>query len=147
MGYVVVMVAVIPLRDSSGHLDRDRFYLGLAAAVAAGADCTRSSVGAVIVVGNRVVATGFNGAPAGAPSCLAGACPRGRASYEEIAALSSYDNCISLHAESNALLHAGREVRGGTVYITREPCPSCAKLMRGAGIVRWVTPDSDSDLN
>lgn len=126
------------LRDDDGHLRREAYYLGVARSIAAGADCTRSLVGAVIVVDNRIVATGFNGAPAGWQSCLTGGCPRGRLGYDKLPALSDYDSCVALHAEANALLHAGREVRGGTVYITRPPCPACIKLMHGAGIKGWV---------
>lgn len=151
----------------------DDYFQGIAKAVAARGDCTRRQVGAVIVNSHhRVIATGYNGAPPGDPSCLEGACPRGRhfAHYgwhgthgsgtllgcncgkplpcpDAVAPGSSYDtgigSCIALHAEANALLYAFRSVRDMTMYITDEPCDGCVKLLRGAQISRVVTPSSE----
>lgn len=58
--------------------DWDEYFLNFAEAASQRADCTRRSVGAVIVKDNRIVATGYNGAPPGEGSCLAGDCPRGK---------------------------------------------------------------------
>lgn len=63
----------------SARPDWDDYFLGIARAVSARADCTRRRVGAVIVKDNRIVSTGYNGAPAGEPGCLtAKGCLRGR---------------------------------------------------------------------
>lgn len=131
-------------RDA-GRPEWDPYFLTLAETVSLRADCRRRRVGCIIVdAGHRVVSTGYNGAPAGDPGCLSGACPRGLLSYEQVKGMTNYDTgpgqCISLHAEANALLYAGREVRGCTAYITDLPCPTCTKLLRGAGIDRVVTP-------
>lgn len=57
----------------------DEYFMGIAAAVAKRADCTRRQVGCVIVgPDHRIVSTGYNGGPAGGKSCLKGECPRGR---------------------------------------------------------------------
>lgn len=121
----------------------EEYYLDIARAVAKRADCTRRKVGAIIVLGDRIVSTGYNGAPSGDPGCLtAGACPRGRRSVQDVLPGSSYDTgtgaCIALHAEQNAILRAGLEARGATLYLTHEPCDGCARLIRGAGITRVV---------
>lgn len=126
--------------------DWDTYYLGIAEAVAARADCTRRTIGAIIVKGDRIVSTGYNGAPSGKPGCLtAGACPRGRMDKMEVAPGSSYDTgsgaCIALHAEQNAILRAGLECRGSVLYITDEPCDGCARLIEGSGISRVVFPE------
>lgn len=123
----------------------DSYFLAIAAVVATRADCTRRQVGAVIVKAHRIVATGYNGAPAGMPGCLSGACPRGRLSYDELAHQgASYDNCLSIHAEANALLYASRDAcEGATLYVTCSPCADCYKLLKGAGIVRMLCPDAE----
>lgn len=118
----------------------------IARAVSARADCTRRKIGAIIVQGDRIVSTGYNGAPAGRPGCLTmGACPRGRLSVHDVAPGSSYDtgagSCIALHAEQNAILRAGLDSRGATLYLTDAPCDGCARLIEGAGIARIVFPE------
>jgi dCMP deaminase len=123
----------------------DLYFLDIVAVVATRADCRRRQVGCVIVDTNRrIISTGYNGAPAGDPGCLSGACPRGLLNYDEVKEFTDYDSgpgkCISLHAEANALLYAGQSCRGATAYITDAPCPTCTKLLKGAGIVRVVHP-------
>ena len=123
--------------------DWDDYFLGIATAVAARADCSRRQVGAVIVSERRIVATGYNGAPAGGPSCLAGECPRG---LSAVAPGSSYDTgagaCVALHAEQNALLWSSRADRAGAaIYITCPPCDGCARLIAGSGLGRVVYPN------
>lgn len=117
----------------------DDYFLSVAKAVSSRADCTRRRVGCVVVLDNRIISTGYNGAPASDPGCAsAGACPRGQLSYEALPKDSSYHNCIAIHAEANALLYARTSCVGATAYVTDNPCPDCAKLLRGAGITRIV---------
>ena len=125
------------MTDMDARPDWDTYFLALADTVATRADCRRRQVGAVIVDSDhRVIATGYNGAPAGQAGCLEGACPRGLATAEEVAAYSSYDNCIAIHAEANALLYARTSCKGATVYITDRPCLACYKLLTAAGVAR-----------
>lgn len=119
------------------------YFLDLAFAVSARADCSRSAVGAVLVKDRRVRATGYNGSPAGGPSCLAGECPRGLSDVEPG---SSYDTgvgaCIALHAEQNVLLYASRDdCEGGTLYVTREPCAGCWRMIGGSGVRAVFWPE------
>jgi dCMP deaminase len=121
--------------------DFSTWALGVAAAVAARGDCRRKQVGAVILdPRRRVVSTGYNGSPPGGPSCLAGECPR---AFTDTEPGSSYDTgpgtCIALHAEQNAIIWADpARLPGATIYITREPCPGCARMIAGSGITRTV---------
>jgi dCMP deaminase len=124
--------------------DWDSYWLDVAKAISARADCTRRKVGCVIVdKHNRVVSTGYNGGPPKGKSCLKGECPRGKSNVDPG---SSYDtgpgSCVALHAEFNALLWADvSRVEGATVYVTDSPCGGCSKLLEGlplAGIL-WPT--------
>ena len=125
--------------------DWDSYFLALADTVSTRADCTRRQVGCVIVAHNRIIATGYNGAPSGKPGCAsAGACPRGRSSVASYAdGNHDFSDCIAVHAEANALLYAdGWLTPGATLYTTAEPCVSCGKLIDGAGIARVVWPSA-----
>lgn len=130
--------------DLDQRPDWETYFLYIAFAVSLRADCRRAQHGAVIVQGKRIVATGYNGSPAGSPlSCLQGDCPRGLLSYEELASLTGgYDECLAIHAEANALVHSNRlDCVDGTIYITGPPCPGCEKLIRASGIRRIVWPN------
>ena len=123
----------------------DEYFIEMARAAALRADCSRRQVGCVIVRPDRtIVATGYNGGPAGGPSCLAGECPRGLKSIEEVAPGSSYYDCIAVHAEVNAIVRASwDEMQGATLYCTDEPCRDCAKVISATPIARVVTPSKE----
>lgn len=119
-----------------GRPSFDEYFLNIARAVSLRSDCERDKVGAVIVKDRRIRATGYNGAPAGRPGCST--CPR-RAS--DCTPGSSYDNCVAVHAEANTLLYCDREdLRDSTLYVTRQPCYACTKLIDGAGIQTVIWP-------
>lgn len=116
----------------------DETWLEVAAVVAKRAACTRAQVGALVVIDNKRIFSGYNGAPPGQLHCTEGGCPRGKLSFDDCAPNSSYDNCVALHAEQNALLRAGDRAVGATLYLTREPCPWCWKNIQAAQIARVV---------
>jgi dCMP deaminase len=128
----------------------DDYFVGIAAAVAERADCRRRRIGAVIVdEDRRIVSTGYNGAPSGSGSCLAGDCPRGLSDVPSFTAGNqNHSDCISLHAEQNAIAWADRSrTKGATIYIFQldlppgtscPPCDMCSKLIKAAGIERVV---------
>lgn len=120
----------------------DAYFLTIATAVSARADCRRAQHGAIIVKGHRIVATGYNGSAAGGGSCLAGECPRGLKGPEHAGherGNHDYSDCISLHAEQNAIAYASRsDTEGAWIYITGPPCDMCSKLIRAAGITKVI---------
>lgn len=115
-------------------------WLKVAQVISEQADCSRRQVGAVIVDQyDRIVSTGRNGSPPGGPSCLAGECPRGQLTTEQLPPDSSYDSgigkCIAVHAEANAIIFGDpTRMRGGTIYVNDIPCVGCQRLIDGMGL-------------
>lgn len=104
----------------------DIYFMRLAYLAASRASCDRRHVGAVIVTPDRrVVATGYNGAPAGMDSC------------DDVGHQMVDGHCVrTLHAESNAIDFAGRAAQGCDLYVTVTPCWDCAKRIINAGVMR-----------
>lgn len=104
----------------------------IAYAVSEMATCPRKHVGAVLVDANkRIVATGFNGSPAGMYHCTDVGC--------YLKEIDGRESCIqTLHAESNAIDYAGRDAAGCTLYTTVFPCFDCSKRIVNARIKRVI---------
>ena len=116
--------------------NRMDYYMGIAMAVRARANCVGNRVGAILVLNDRIVSTGYNGTPQGMPNCDEGGCERcsNRTRY---APSQGYDVCICVHAEQNALISASRfgtPVEGAVLYSTMRPCFGCAKELLQARI-------------
>lgn len=124
--------------------DWDAYFMSIAEAVSTRGDCRRRQVGCVLVdEDHRIIGTGYNGAEPGGPSCLAGQCPRGLKTQEEVASGSAdYSDCVAIHAEANALLFARESARGCTAYVTSTVCDGCSKLLRAAGVARIVVKET-----
>jgi dCMP deaminase len=112
------------------------YYMRIADAVRQKASCDKRLVGAVVVLGNRIVSTGYNGTPEGMTNCNQGGCYRcGHPELYEPG--KGYDVCICVHAEQNALLTAARfgiSVEGADVYTTLAPCFGCMKELLQAKV-------------
>ncbi len=124
-----------PLADSRPSWDE--YFMEIAKLVSTRATCPRRSVGAIIVRDRRILATGYNGAPRGLPHCP----PQGSQQDWPDGCMRA-GHCIrSLHAEQNALLQAasiGVPCEGATMYVTCQPCNTCAKMIINAGITRVI---------
>jgi dCMP deaminase len=130
--------------------DWPEYFMSIALAARARADCTGNRVGAILVKDKFIIATGYNGTPAGAPNCSEGGCER-CAHPERYPSGQGYDLCICVHAEANALLMAARvgiSTNGSTLYSTMRPCFGCSKELLQAGVQRvvylhdWRHPDA-----
>lgn len=116
-------------------------FMEIANNVSTWSSCVRNGrhVGAVIVKNNRILTTGYNGAPAGVKSCKErGYCLRDKLN---IPSGTRAETCYAIHAEQNAVIQAakmGISVEGATIYVTHQPCSVCTRILINSGIKRIV---------
>ena len=117
----------------------DEYFMGIAFAVAQRSTCDRAHVGSIIVRNKRILTTGYNGSPRGLPHCY------------EVGHLMINNHCVrTLHAEQNAIIQAalhGVSVEGGTIYVTHQPCLTCAKMIINAGLTHVIFAGHYPDEN
>ena len=97
--------------------------------------CLRAKVGAVIVRDRSILATGYNGSPAGLPHCSDVGC----LIYESRTPDGEIElNCFrTIHAEINAITQAARNgvaIRDANIYVTHTPCIQCLKVLINTGV-------------
>jgi dCMP deaminase len=109
----------------------EKTFLDLAEVWSKRGTCDRLQTGCVIAnPKNRVLASGYNGAPRGLPHC------------DDVGHLMVEGHCLrTIHAEANAVIQAARtgvSIEGAVVYVLHRPCFRCATLLVGAGIQQIV---------
>ncbi len=126
----------------------DKRFMSVAELVGTWSSCVRPNrqVGSVIVRNNRILATGYNGAPSGVKSCA----ERGECLREKLGIPSGtrQEVCYAVHAEQNAIAQAakmGHPLEGTTIYITHSPCSICTRLIINSGIKRVVFKENYPD--
>ena len=127
----------VPPTAADARENRHKYLMNIAMAVRCRANCKGNRVGAVIVLNNRIVSTGYNGTPENMPNCLDGGCYRCANRDKHYKSGEAYDLCICVHAEQNAILAAARfgiAIEGSTMYTTLRPCFGCAKEMLQAQV-------------
>ena len=121
------------------YISWDEYFMQIAEIVKTRSTCLRRQVGALIVKDNRIITTGYNGAPEGIKHCSdLGSCLR---SELKIPSGERHELCRALHAEQNAIIQAakiGVSTQGATMYVTLQPCVICAKMAINAGIKKIV---------
>ena len=122
----------------------DQYFINIAREVAMRATCERASVGAVVVIDNHILSTGYNGAPHGEAHCIDEGCLMENGHCER-----------TIHAETNAIVQAakyGVNLNGATLYFWSSynrtydhkygdsvtGCNKCLQVMKMAGIKRMV---------
>jgi dCMP deaminase len=120
------------------RISRDEYYMNIAIDVSKRGTCTRRLIGSVVVNGDEIKSTGYNGNPRGLPHCDEIGCIR---DDQNIPSGERSEVCTGVHAEQNALLQAGKGANGATMYVTIVPCNTCAKMIINAGIKRVVYLD------
>jgi dCMP deaminase len=115
----------------------DQYFMTITRQVAERSTCLRAKVGAVIVRDKNILATGYNGAPAGLPHCTDVGCLIYRSTTPSGEVEENCFRCI--HAEINAIAQAaknGAGIRDAAVYVTHTPCIQCFKVLINTGIKR-----------
>ena len=134
--------------------DKENYYLDIAETVLLRSTCRRRRYGAIIVLNDEIIATGYNGAPRGRKNCLDRAvCMRDELS---IPSGERYELCRSIHAEANAIISAARrDMMGSTLYMSgvdaktgellddTSSCSMCRRLIINAGIEKTVCRSKD----
>lgn len=111
----------------------DARFIELARFVSEWSKDPNSKVGAVITSNVGAIALGYNGFPAG---------------IEDDERLDNKELKLDMvvHAEQNALIIAGSQARGASLYIWGKPiCSRCAVLIIQAGIERIITIDPEDN--
>ena len=136
-----------------GRIDKQNYYLDIAATVLERSTCMRRCYGAIIVQNDEIVSSGYNGARKNCGDL--GYCAR---EAMNIPSGQRYELCRSVHAEANAIISAPRrEVLGATLYMAcKDPatgelvpgstsCSMCRRLIINAGIARVVIRDTAAE--
>ena len=115
----------------------EQYFMRITREVAERSTCLRAQVGAVIVRDRNILATGYNGSPAGLPHCIDPGV--GCLIYESRTPDGDIEqNCLrAIHAEINAISQAARNgaaIRDADIYVTHTPCIHCMKVLINTGI-------------
>lgn len=130
-----------------------KYYLDIAAAVAARSTCIRRQYGAVIVKNDTIVSTGYNGTARGLVNCCdLNECYR---EAHNIPHGQQYEKCKAVHAEANAMINASREEMCGAILFLAgfengermknpTPCEMCSRMITNSGIRRVISCEDDT---
>lgn len=110
----------------------DDYFMSIAKIIATRSTCDRLRAGSVLVKNNRIISTGYNGAPPGMPHC------DGESGHKM-----EEGHCVrTVHSEENCILQAavlgGTSTQGSTLYTTYSPCYHCFKKLVVGGVKRMV---------
>jgi len=109
----------------------DQRFLRIAQEAASWSKDPSTKCGCVLVRDRRILATGYNGLPAGLSDDLSRLDDR------------EYKLNVVIHAEKNAIFNAaknGASTEGAIAYVNFHPCSQCASALIQSGVVRVVCP-------
>ena len=115
----------------------NQYFMDVAFRTAQMSYAVRAKVGSVLVKNCRIVATGWNGTPAGFDNCC----------EQKVKKQSYFDTLINpsgletksdvIHSEANIIYFCakhGIKTEGAVLYLTLSPCANCALAIVQAGI-------------
>ena len=138
------------------------YYMDIADLTSKLSSAIRLNVGAVIVKGNKILGTGYNGMPTGwTNECEYKEYMPGDQLNGELYPLEEYDPSVEsnrryrlvtkdevLHAESNAIAKVSGSTESSedaTLFVTTAPCIHCAKMIFQSGIKNVFYRDTYRD--
>lgn len=108
----------------------DKRFMEMAQLVSTWSKDPSTKIGVVLVKDRHIISTGYNGFP------------RGIADTEERLHDRPTKYALVVHGEMNALLQAGNESKGATLYLygmPGPPCATCSKHIIQSNVFRVVT--------
>ncbi|NBD22903.1 deoxycytidylate deaminase [Paenibacillus glycinis] len=140
--------------QDNARKDWDTYFMDIAYMVSTRSRCPRRHVGTVLVQGKKLLGTAYNGAPMGVADCSEDGCMIVEEYELQVEdgeeRMIKKQRCIrTIHAEQNLLLFTDRIDReGSTVYVTDQPCWTCANMLANSGVKeiayhRAYSKDSD----
>ena len=114
-----------------------KYYMDVAQLTSTLSYATRLQVGAVIVKGHKILATGYKGMPAGWDNNCEDEIGHVLDDANHIVEIRLKTKQEVLHAESNALMKVASSTESSensTMFCTHAPCIHCAKLIYQSGI-------------
>ena len=137
------------------RISKPEYYLKIAEAVSLRGTCLRRKFGAIIVKDDRIVSTGYAGAPRGRINC----CDRGTCYRMEhnVPSGQRYELCRSTHAEMNAIIQASpEEMKFATLYLVgiendgsytnSDCCSMCKRVIINSGINTVIARQADGSF-
>ncbi len=124
---------------------RREFYMDIAEKMKERSTCLSRQTGAILVKDDRVISTGYNGAPSGLPHCDEVGCIR---MEKDVPSGQRHELCRGVHAEQNTIIQSaihGTSTKNATLYSTDYPCTMCAKIIINAGISKVIYKDGYPD--
>lgn len=114
---------------SMSRPDKIQWAMRIAEIVKTRSTCWRRNVGCVLTdAKGRILATGYNGVPAGMQHCKDVHCPG-----SDMPSGAGLDVCEAIHAEQNALLQCQNVDAIDSCFTTTEPCVHCTKILLNTG--------------
>lgn len=117
------------------YISWDQYFMGVALLAANRSKDPSTQVGACIVNDdNKIVSTGYNGAPIGYndDTCM---------TWEREGSFLDTKYAYVCHAELNAILNSPSPLKGCRIYVALFPCNECAKAIIQSGIKEVIYMD------
>lgn len=128
--------------DILNRRDKNGYYLSVAMQIATGSKCPEGKQhGCIAVKHNRIVSTGYNGAPRGHTKCNPCRLDEYKRRHN---GKKNFSVCPAVHAEINCIITSsliGTSIVNSIFYLTKRPCNDCLKALQNMDLVGVVYMD------